>query len=64
MSNLPGISDKIQSVLVVAASISFTVGTYLSLQTQDPRYILFGGTLAAIGVGLKEILGVKAAPAK
>ncbi len=56
-----GISDKVQAYLVIAGSVAFAIGGYLSVQTSQPSYVLIGGILQAAALGLKEALGSQTA---
>jgi hypothetical protein len=59
MQGISGLSDKAQAVLMIVSMIAITVGAYLSTLTGNATYVVIGGVLAAIGVGIKEALGAQ-----
>jgi len=64
MSTVKGLSDRAQAYIMIGASACLSVGAFLSVQTSDPRWIILGGTLSAVAMGVKEALGGQAPVAK
>ena len=55
-----GLSDKVQSLLVVVSSVLIAIGSIQTASTlNDPYFGIIIVILGAIGFGIKESFGIK-----